>query len=450
MIASGAGAPTTTLFLSAEKAAEVRERFGTPCYVYDRAMLEATARQLLALPAPYGLTVRYAMKANPSRGILTLFRDLGLHVDASSDWEVERALAAGFRGEQIQLTSQMPSRRIAEHLARGVILNACSLHQLDAIGRVAPGSAIAVRMNPGLGSGSTKRTNTGGPASSFGIWHEHLGEVKTIAALHGLVTRTVHSHIGSGTDAEVWKRATRMTLDLVAELSDATTVNLGGGFKVGRMPEEPTVHMDEVATHIAGELEAFRARDGRRLRVEIEPGTYLVARAGAVVATCVDVVDTGRQGYLFAKLDTGMNEVTRPSLYGAQHPVDVLAKDRQVAEVVFVGPCCESGDILTPAPGDPEALGPRWVPRPEIGDLVVVGGAGAYCAAMSTINYNSYPQAPEVMLEPDGTLTLVRRRQTFEQILMNEVMGGPDVAPQIPRRSEPSPTRRRSARSRST
>ena len=147
----------------------------------------------------------------------------------------------------------------------------------------------------------------------------------------------------------------------------------------------------------------------------------LVAGAGAVVATCVDVVDTGRDGYLFAKLDTGMTEVTRPSLYGAQHPIDVLAAGREPAEVVFVGPCCESGDILTPAPGDPEALAPRWVPRPEIGDLVLVGGAGAYCASMSTINYNSYPQAPEVMLERDGSLRLLRGRQSPDQIWANEV-----------------------------
>ena len=139
------------------------------------------------------------------------------------------------------------------------------------------------------------------------------------------------------------------------------------------------------------------------------------------MATCVDVVDTGRDGYLFAKLDTGMTEVTRPSLYGAQHPIDVLADGREAVDVVFVGPCCESGDILTPAPGDPEALGPRRVPRPAIDDLVVIGGAGAYCAAMSTINYNSYPQAPEVMLEPDGTLRLLRRRETLEEIWRNEV-----------------------------
>ena len=179
--------------------------------------------------------------------------------------------------------------------------------------------------------------------------------------------------------------------------------------------------LDEVGAHVRAELLAFRERDGRALRLEIEPGTYLVAQAGAVVASCVDVVDTGRDGYVFAKLDAGMTEVTRPSLYGAQHPIDVLATGREPAEVVFVGPCCESGDILTPAPGDPEALGPRWVPRPQVNDLVVIGGAGAYCASMSTINYNSYPQAPEVMLDPDGTLHLLRERQTLDQILTNEV-----------------------------
>src|SRR5687767_4794037 len=406
--------------LTADQAARVRERFGTPCYVYDAAALETTARHLLAFGAPYGFTLRYAMKANPSRRILRLFRDLGLHIDASSDWEVERALRAGFTPDQIQLSSQMPSTRLADHVRRGVRLNACSLHQLEAIGRAAPGSAIAVRMNPGLGSGSTKRTNTGGPASSFGIWHEYLADVKAIATRHRLTLRTLHTHIGSGTDPGVWQRVTRMSLDLAAALDDVAVVNLGGGFKVGRMPEEPSADMVDVAAHVSRELVAFRERHGRALHLEIEPGTFLVANAGAVVATCIDVVDTGKDGYLFAKLDTGMTEVTRPSLYGAHHPIDVLVADREPAATVFVGPCCESGDILTPAPGDPESLAPRWVPRPRVGDLVVVGGAGAYCSAMSTLNYNSYPQAPEVLLERDGTLQLIRERQSLDQILQNE------------------------------
>jgi diaminopimelate decarboxylase len=414
-------APGRSTPLAARVAAEVRERFGTPCYVYDRAALEEAARRALAFPAPYGFTLRYAMKANSSHGILALFRDLGLHVDASSDFEVERALRAEFRPERIQLTSQMPSRRLAEHLRRGVLFNACSLHQLEEFGRIAPGGELSVRMNPGLGSGSTKRTNTGGPASSFGIWHEYLGEVKALAARYRLRIARLHTHIGSGTDPEVWKRAAQMTLEIAAQLDGVAIVNLGGGFKVGRMPEEPSVELADVGAHVRRELEDFRQRDGRALRLELEPGTLLVANAGAVVASCVDVVDTGGDGYLFAKLDAGMPEVTRPSLYGAQHPVDVLAEGREQAAVVFVGPCCEAGDILTPAPGDPEALAPRWVPRPRIGDLVVIGGAGAYCAAMATINYNSYPQAPEVMLEPDGKLTLLRRRQDPEQVWGNEV-----------------------------
>jgi diaminopimelate decarboxylase len=407
--------------VTADIAAEVRRRFGTPCYVYDHAALVAAAREALAFPAPFGLTLRYAMKANPSRGILALFRDLGLHVDASSDFEVERALRAGFAAERIQLTSQMPSRTLREHLARGVLFNACSLHQLEEFGRIAPGREVSVRVNPGLGTGSTKRTNTGGPASSFGIWHEAMGEVAALATRYELRIRRLHSHVGSGTDPEVWKRCARMTLDLVASLPDVATVNLGGGFKVGRMPEEPSVDMADVGAHIRREIEDFRARDGRALHLEIEPGTFLVANAGVIVASCVDVADTGAEGYCFAKLDAGMPEITRPSLYGAQHPIDVLATGRPQAAVVFVGPCCEAGDILTPAPGDPEALMPRWVPRPQIGDLVVVGGAGAYCAGMATINYNSYPQAPEVMLAPDGALTLLRRRQQPEQVWQNEV-----------------------------
>jgi diaminopimelate decarboxylase len=410
----------TATTLTLEQATEVRRRFGTPCYVYDRAALEAAGRAALAFPAPFGFTLRYAMKANPSSGVLTVFRDLGLHIDASSDPEVERALRAGFPARKIQLTSQMPSPRLGEHLARGVLFNACSLHQLEAFGRIAPGGELSVRMNPGLGSGATNRTNTGGPAASFGIWHEYLGEVLEVAGRHDLRITRLHSHIGSGTDPEVWKRVTRMTLDLAAKLPEVTVVNLGGGFKAGRMPGEASVDLVDVGAHVRRELLAFHDRAGRMLHLEIEPGTYLVANAGVVVATCVDVVDTGRGGYRFAKLDAGMPEITRPSLYGAQHPIDVLTDSGEDADVVFVGPCCESGDILTPAPGDPEALAPRHVPRPRIGDLVVVGGAGAYCAAMSTINYNSYPQAPEVMLEPDGTLRLLRRRQSLEDVWANE------------------------------
>ncbi len=410
------------MFLSPATAAEVRERFGTPCYVYDRSTLEASARNALSFPNAFGFTLRFAMKANPNHAVLKLFLDLGLHIDASSDHEVERALRAGFQPGKIQLTSQAPSKNLKAHIERGVLYNACSLRQLENFGTAFPGREVCIRINPGLGSGSTNRTNVGGPGSSFGIWHEHLGEARALAERHGVKITRLHSHIGSGTDPVVWKRCARMSLGIAGQLPDVKVLNLGGGFKVARMPNEKSTDLQDVGENLRQEFMDFRQRTGRALHLEIEPGTALVANAGCIVCAVIDVVDTGKDGYLFAKLDTGMNEVTRPSLYGAQHPIDVVVADeRPSAKVVFVGPCCESGDILTPAPSDPEALAPRDVPRPKIGDLVVVGGAGAYCAAMSTINYNSYPQAPEVMHEAGGALRLVRRRQTFEQILANEV-----------------------------
>ncbi|MGE5178159.1 MAG: diaminopimelate decarboxylase [Bacteroidota bacterium] len=407
--------------MTAAEAAEVRDRFGTPCYVYDRASAEEAADRALAFPNAFGLTVRYAMKANPARALLEIFREKGLDVDASSDFEVERARRAGFTPGRIMLTSQVPSPRLEELVRAGVLYNACSLHQLDRYGLAFPSRDVTIRVNPGQGSGATHRVNTGGPTSSFGIWHEHLDEAKKLAARHGVTIRGLHTHIGSGSDPAVWTRVAHLVLEIALQLPDVTTVSLGGGFKVARIPGEPETDLRTVGESARHAVLDFHRRTGRELELEIEPGTYLVANAGVVVATCVDVVDTGKKGFLFAKLDTGMTEVMRASLYGAQHPIGVAVPDgRPRAEVVFVGRCCETGDTLTPAPGDTTRLAPREVPRPEIGDLVLVGGAGAYCAAMSTINYNSYPMAPEVLRERDGSLRLVRRRQTVEEMTATE------------------------------
>lgn len=361
------------------------------------------------------------MKANPNRALLEIFRDRGLHIDASSDFEVERAMRAGFEPARIMLTSQVPSPRLEEFVRQGVLYNACSLHQLDRYGRAFPGSDVTIRVNPGQGSGATHRVNTGGPTSSFGIWHEHLGEARALAARHGVTIRGLHTHIGSGSDPSVWTHVAHLVLEIAIQLPDVTMVSLGGGYKVARIAGEPETNLRVVGESARHAVVDFEKRTGRALRLEIEPGTYLVANAGVVVATCVDVVDTGKKGHLFAKLDTGMTEVMRASLYGAQHPIGIAgAEERSRASVVFVGRCCETGDMLTPALGDTTKLAPREVPRPEIGDLVLVGGAGAYCAAMSTINYNSYPAAPEVLRERDGTLRLVRKRQTIEEMTGTE------------------------------
>jgi diaminopimelate decarboxylase len=151
----------------------------------------------------------------------------------------------------------------------------------------------------------------------------------------------------------------------------------------------------------------------------------MVANAGAIVCSVIDVIDTGAEGYTFIKVDSGMTELIRPAMYGAQHPITVVpahAEARGTRDYLVVGHCCESGDVLTPEPGNPEGLLPRTLTEARIGDYLVIGGAGAYCAAMSSKNYNSFPEAPEVVLSKAGTLLLIRNRQTLDQILANEMM----------------------------
>jgi diaminopimelate decarboxylase len=412
-------------FLTHEHIQTLRAEFGTPVYVYDQKQLETAAREVLAFPNAYGLTARYAMKALPTAAIVQILSGRGLHIDASSGFEAERAMLAGVPPERIQISAQELPLNLKGLVERGVLFNACSLEQLDAYGRIFPGCEVSVRINPGLGSGHNNRTNVGGPASSFGIWHEHLDEILALQRRRDLRITRMHTHIGSGGDPEAWKHCARLSLSIAARLPEVTRLNLGGGFKVGRMPDETSANLAEIGNALLDDFRDFAKAHGRELHLEIEPGTYLVAGAGAIVANVNDVVDTGDDGYTFAKVDTGMTEFLRPNLYGAQHPISIFPADPKAArdeiDVLVSGHCCESGDMLTPAPGDPEGLAPRRLQRPVIGDSIVIGGAGAYCSGLAASHYNSFPQAPEVLLTPNGDFRLIRRRQTLEQILSNEL-----------------------------
>lgn len=411
-------------FLTPEQATAIAATFGTPVFIYDEATLLRRAREVLAFPNAFGLTARYAMKALPTAAIVRLLSDAGLHIDASSGYEVERALRAGVPPQHIQLTAQELPDNFRTLLDREILFSACSLQQLEAYGKLRRGAEVCVRINPGLGSGHVQRTNVGGPSSSFGIWHEHLDEVKALAQKHYLKITRMHTHIGSGSDPETWVRCADLSLDIAASLPEVRVLSLGGGYKIARMPHETASDLQEIGQRVKGEFEAFAEKHGRKLHLEVEPGTYLVANAGAILARVMDVVDTGENGLRFIKLNTGMTDILRPSLYGAQHPITILpqrARDVREDSFMVVGHCCESGDILTPSAGDPEQLGPRKMVEPEIKDLAVIDGAGAYCSAMCTKNYNAFPESAEVLLPENGTPRVIRKRQTLDQVLQNEV-----------------------------
>lgn len=410
-------------FLDFKTAHAVAESFGTPLYVYDQKTLEANAAAVLAFPHAFGLTARYAMKASPNAAILKIFAKAGLHIDASSGHEVHRAMGAGIAAEKISLSAQELPDDLGDLLEAGIQFNACSLSQLECFGQLKPGGEVGLRFNPGAGSGGNNRTNVGGPSSSFGIWHQWVSQVKELLQQYDLTAVRIHTHIGSGSDPDVWLKVAKMNFDLVRQFPDVVTLNLGGGFKVGRMPDEVSTDLQVVGQPVKEKFEEFAAETGRKIRLEVEPGTFLVANACALLSKVQDVVSTGEGGYDFIKLNTGMTELLRPSIYGAQHPISLLQPSEkfETKEYVVVGHCCESGDILTPAPGDPELLATRELPVAMIGDYCVIDGAGAYASAMTPKHYNSYPEAAEVMLGTDGTPKLIRRRQKLEDIWANEV-----------------------------
>jgi len=313
--------------------------------------------------------------------------------------------------------------------------------QLERFGQhyAGTGQKVGIRVNPGVGSGgfsksttSFSKTNVGGPSSSFGIWYGLMddGTVPGIVEKYGLTVERIHTHIGSGSDPEIWQQVATKSLSFCKMFPTVTACNLGGGYKVGRNPGEPSTDLQEVGKPVTDAFRTFaEENDGRELRLEIEPGTFLVAMAGALVSTVQDkVFTTGEGGHVFLKLDSGMTDVLRPSLYGAIHPMTILpgtGKSEDVGSeeesVVVVGHCCESGDLMTPESGLPESLAERALRKAEIGDLLVMDGSGAYCAGMSTKNYNSFPEAPEVLVAKDGSVHLIRARQPLEQIYQNEL-----------------------------
>ena len=315
-----------------------------------------------------------------------------------------------------------------------------SVSQLEKFGKAFEGTSqkVGIRVNPGVGSGGFSgsttgfsKTNVGGPSSSFGIWHELVsdGTVPDVVEKYGLVVERIHTHIGSGSDPKVWQQVSAKSLSFCKVWPTVEALNLGGGYKVGRNEGEPTTDLQEIGGPVTDSFKQFAEEEGRELKLEIEPGTYLVAMAGALVSTIQDkVVTTGEGSHTFLKLDAGMTDVLRPSLYGAIHPMTLFPGSGASSDVgdeteavVVVGHCCESGDLMTPKPGEPEDLAERSLRKADIGDILVMDGSGAYCAGMSTKNYNSFPEAPEVLVDGDGKAHLIRKRQTLEQIYENEI-----------------------------
>ncbi|HET8690290.1 MAG TPA: hypothetical protein VFL81_02545 [Candidatus Saccharimonadales bacterium] len=373
----------------------------TPFFVYDEAYLKDRARVLIDLKKklPFGFTPRFAAKANMYPGVIELFDTAGLHFDAGSSYEAMELIRLGVEGHKISLSSQQPAHNLPELIGAGINYIATSLNQLELFAAAAKqGSKVGLRINPGLGAGHNNRTTTGGANSSFGLWNAYLPEALQLAKDKRLTINKLHVHIGSGADPLVWRATIETALELAWQMPDVEILNIGGGYKIHRFADEQEADMGQIVEVFADELARFANDTGRQLRLEIEPGTWLVGHAGVLLSTIQDIVDTGPDGHHFLRCDTGMNDFIRPSMYGAQHEIKVLNDSKVRQDYVVVGHNCETGDILTTAPGDPEGIEARELNKAAIGDLIAIYDCGAYCASFSTHGYNSYPDAGQILV----------------------------------------------------
>lgn len=398
---------------------ELARRYGTPTYVYDAGVIERQVSSLRQFEV-----IRYAQKANSNLAVLDLLRRLGVVVDAVSAGELLRAKAAGYAltgdPHPVVYTADIFDRDSLDLVCReGVHVNCGSPDMLDQYGERCPGQSVTLRINPGFGHGHSQKTNTGGPQSKHGIWHTQIGDCLERCRRWGLKVSGLHMHIGSGTDFEHLSQVCGAMVRTAREVGNSlTTISAGGGlptpYRVGDQP----IDIDRYFQLWDSGRRELQAEFGHPIRLELEPGRYPVAESGYLITEIRAIKRMGDN--LFYLVDAGFNNLARPILYGAYHPMAITragnSPEAVNQPVIVGGPLCESGDIFTQTDGG--TVVQRQLPAAQVGDYLVIGCAGAYGFVMGS-NYNSKPLAAEVLLRGDKDY-LVRPRQSSASLFESE------------------------------
>lgn len=390
---------------------DIAAAFGNPIYVYDSAKIAEQYQRLTSAFQTVGkLRINYAAKALSNISVLKLMRQLGSGLDTVSIQEVRLGLAAGFQPQSIIYTPNGVSLHEIEAVAdMGVQINIDNLSLLEQFGARHPQTPVCIRINPHVMAGGNSNISVGHIDSKFGISIHQIPHLLRIVENTAMNINGIHMHTGSDIlDIDVFLHAAEILFENAKHFKNLEFLDFGSGFKVPYHQNDIETNIEELGEKLSKRFVAFCKEYGRELELAFEPGKFLVSQAGHFV-TQVNVVKQ-TTSTVFAQVDSGFNHLIRPMLYGSYHHIENLSHpDGKERFYSVVGYICETDTFASN----------RKIAEITEGDLLVFRNCGAYCFSMAS-NYNSRYRPAEVLWH-EGQAHLIRKRETFEDILHNQV-----------------------------
>lgn len=403
-----------TSFFKGNDPFDLIAEYGSPLYVYNEEILR-TRREIKNLVTYENFVPHYSIKSNTNIHLLKIVHEEGLHADVMSPGEIYLALESGFTPEELfYIPNNATPCDMRYAIERGILTSVDSLSQLEMYGTLNPGGKVAIRFNPGIGAGHHEKVVTAGKKTKFGVNPEDIDKVNLLLEKYNLTLIGINQHIGSlFMNADPYIQSTSFILEFAKQFDSLEFIDLGGGFGIPYHKQEGEARLDMQAlgTKLDEVLHSFAADYGKKIQFQIEPGRYIPCESGIVLGTVTSLKSNG--GIHYMGTDIGFNVLQRPIMYGSHHDIELYSQDslpsHTLTPFTVVGNICESGDILAKD---------RVLPTPHIGDLIGIMDAGAYGFCMSS-SYNQRPRCAEVLIESTGAIRLIRKRETFEDLIRN-------------------------------
>lgn len=391
---------------------DICREFDTPLYVYDTEKMASKLNMLKDAFADLKLKIKYAAKALTNISVLKFLRTQGIGLDVVSIQEVHLGLKAGYKPEQILFTPNCVSlEEIKMAVELGVNINIDNISILEQFGHAFGDSVpCCIRVNPHLMAGGNAKISVGHIDSKFGISILQARHLLRVVKTNNIKINGLHMHTGSDIlDAEVFLRGADILFELAQDFPDLEFIDFGSGFKVGYKEGDVTTNIEDLGRKLTTRFKEFCKEYGRDLEIWFEPGKFLVSEAGHFFAK-TNVIKT-TPATVFVGVDSGLNHLIRPMMYDSYHTiVNVSNPDATSRVYTVVGYICET-----------DTFGwDRKLNEVREGDIIAIKNAGAYGFSMAS-NYNSRFRPAEVLVH-NGKAHLVRKRETMDDILKNQVL----------------------------